>query len=440
MRTRTFKDVTDCDPKSASKLEEERCLGYKSDKRIMVDKDTFNEKVTNPEEVEEIITKKCSNAFCTDEETVLKVIEFEEKCYEYEYTRSCEYCCEVDPPTDDEFDNIPCIPDGLCRTGFKTITKKSECEDVDHKDNFRVRCSDLEVKTLCQCPSDIDIDHENCVDVETSGECEFNNQSSQWVRLVKSCIIPGYHPCDKTESCDPNDCVPGEAKTNCCEKLDIQKVPGMGDKCIQTTKKCYDKDGKEVYGEVACPNCKEDICKLIRECEKDELDICSDKMGGELYCDARMPECLVNGGKNQTRVCTLGVKPEDLCKYKKNCACSNFKCTETSFAIEGITKDVLDGLQFRTNDLHETYGPDLNFFIGGASPSAHTTEGCFHHYRSENGEGIDLVYSFDDLENKCGITIPKDNKLNVTVWVDDAGHKSEKIASATPFANVSFRI
>ena len=74
--------------------------------------------------------------------------------------------------------------------------------------------------------------------------------------------------------------------------------------------------------------------------------------------------------------------------------------------------------------------------------SPHLTEGCFHHYRSKSSEatdGINLVYSFDDLENKCGIDIPDDNKLNVTVWVDDARHTSSQIASATPFAHVSYK-
>ena len=145
----------------------------------------------------------------------------------------------------------------------------------------------------------------------------------------------------------------------------------------------------------------------------------------------------------QEIVCTLnnGMKPEEKCKYKKNCECDAYKCTENSFAIEGVNQGFLNKLKYRTNDLHETYGPDLNFFIGGGSKTAHLTEGCFHHYRSKSSEatdGINLVYSFDDLENKCGIDIPDDNKLNVTVWVDDARHTSSQIASATPFAHVSY--
>ena len=433
--------MKDCDPGSAAKLEEEDCLGWKSDNREFVDANEFDKMVANPEQVEEHIIRKCSNAFCQDNETVLKVIEFEDKCYETKEERSCKYCCEIDAPAEGEFDNARCVTDAECRTGFKTITKKSECEDVDYQKVFKEQCSDLDVDTFCQCSSD-DKDNSKCVEVETTGKCELNNESGQWVRLEYSCKIPGLEDtvCDGTESCTPAKCVPGKQKTNCCE--DFKKhVPGMGDQCVETTRKCYDKDGKEVFGETSCPGCKTNVCDAtnILDCTEDQLDRCRAEMGGELFCNGLLPYCEAE----QQLVCTLenGMKPQEKCKYKKNCECDAYKCTENSFAIEGVNQGFLNKLKYRTNDLHDVYGPDLNFFIGGGSKTAHTTEGCFHHYRSKSSEatdGINLVYSFDDIENKCGIDIPDDNKLNVTVWVDDARHTSSQIASATPFAHVSY--
>ena len=79
------------------------------------------------------------------------------------------------------------------------------------------------------------------------------------------------------------------------------------------------------------------------------------------------------------------------------------------------------------------YGEELNFFIGSGSKEAYRTEGCFHHYKSEE---IDLVYDFGHIENKCGVNIDGD-RLNTTIWVDSADRTSDIYATATPFANVS---
>ena len=94
--------------------------------------------------MEEQVIRKCSNTYCNDKETVLKVIEVEDKCYETEEKRSCKHCCEIDAPIKSEFDNAPCVTYANSKTGFKTITKKSECEDVDFKNNFIEECSECE--------------------------------------------------------------------------------------------------------------------------------------------------------------------------------------------------------------------------------------------------------------------------------------------------------
>ena len=320
------------------------------------------------------------------------------------------------------------------------ITKQSECEDVDHEKDFSKPCTNFDVDTICQCPDQNDnFDYPNCHPV-TDGKCEFNNESGQWVRLVASCTIPGSEDtvCDKTETCFKNiaECRPGQPKTNCCEQTDAESL-STGDDCNQVVKKCYDKNGEQVFGEIPCPDCKKNICP-DDPCNKDQLKRCAAALGGELYCDGRIPACMTGAGETQKRFCQLG---DEVCKYEIDCKCDAYKCSDNSISIEGVDERFLDALKFRTNDLHETYGPDLNFFIGGGNKTAHTTEGCFHHYRSKSSaarNGIDLVYSFDDLENKCGIKIPDNNQVNVTVWVDDARHTSSHIASATPFAHVSY--
>ena len=443
--------MTDCDPGSASTLEQRDCEGDMFHDRITVDKDTFDQMVQNPSSYnhQEIIERKCSNAFCHGQETFLRIIDLGDQCYQTPGVRSCAYCCEYEEPTDEEYDSTPCVTDGYCKSGFHMITKKSQCEDVDHEKNFQKECTNGEVNTVCQCPDqngNFD-DYQNCRSV-TDGKCQFNNESGQWVRLVGSCTIPGLENtvCDKTEPCSPPECVQGEEKTNCCQTLKDQPLD-QGDLCIQTIKKCYDKDGNQLYGKVPCPDCEGDVCKKrnIRDCNKNQVERCTAAMGGELYCDGRIPVCMTKQGEKQERYCKLEDRPDRLkedCKYKIDCQCNAFKCSDNSVSIEGVNKAMLEALKFRTNDLHETYGPDLNFFIGGGDKTAHTTQGCFHHYRSKNHNaatnGIDLTYSFDDLENKCGIEIPENNQVNVTVWVDDARHTSNPIASATPFAHVSY--
>ena len=43
------------------------------------------------------------------------------------------------------------------------------------------------------------------------------------------------------------------------------------------------------------------------------------------------------------------------------------------------------------------------------------------------------------IQNKCGVTI-KDGRLEAMIWVDAAHRQDETVASATPFAKVSYLI
>ena len=142
---------------------------------IRIEADEFETKVFNPEQIEEEIVRKCSNAFCNDKKTVRKVIAVEDKCYETEENRSCKHCCEIDVPTKSEFDNARCVVEANSKTGFKTILKKSECEDVDYQKDFKEQCS------VCE----EGFSGPNCNTVVCTGRC-----------LGKSCrIINNYAYC-----------------------------------------------------------------------------------------------------------------------------------------------------------------------------------------------------------------------------------------------------
>ena len=160
--------------------------------------------------------------------------------------------------------------------------------------------------------------------------------------------------------------------------------------------------------------------------DEDLIAECEAGMNGKLYCDSRLPICQ----GPQKRVCKTS-KFE--CSYTTRCDCDVYKCTQDSITITGVNEKFFQDVQPQTNDLAKIYGPELNFFIGDGSKENYRTEGCFHHYKSEE---IDLVYNFGHLQDKCGVKIDGD-RLNTTIWVDSADRSSDTYATATPFANVS---